>query len=64
MSFVMYEDVVLDFTCGCGYLFLSKICCLIIIPEARLVREGTKSFIILNNELSKNLIKRTKSTKL
>ena len=45
--------------CGCGYLYLSKIVGLTVIPEAKDVLAGTKSLIILNNELSKNLINLT-----
>ena len=35
---------------------LSKSVCLTTIPDAKDVLTGTKSLIILNNELSKNLI--------
>ena len=40
------------------HLFLSNIGELIVIPVERFALAGTKSFNILNNELSKNWIKR------
>ena len=52
------------FGVGVGYLFLSSKCCLITTPDDKLVLAGTKSLIILNNELSKYLINLTKSLTL
>ena len=48
-------------TCAGLTLFLSSKCCFTTTPEDKLVLAGVKSLIILNKELSKNLIKRIKS---
>ena len=46
-------------TLGCGYLYLSNNVGFITIPEAKPALAGVKSLIILNSELSKNLISLT-----